>query len=230
MKNRQAVARINGKMRANNIDDWFSPKYLLYLAIDVTGDFLRKQSDRARLLRETEGWAEIENIPMTPVPVSECGLDTTLCTKLMRSKDKLPETFTGVFGNIIKHVASLNFGTIYEPVTPKDWKNIQKRQFKGGTLYYFWINGYLYIPNSKVENIRVDAFFKYKWEAEAMNQKNCPDCTKNKCIKPLDSDFVCPENLINDVINQTFIQVAESYKLPQDTFEDINPNIKTKPQ
>lgn len=228
MTNRQLISNLNNKLRALNIDDYISPRYLLYIAIDVTGDFLKKQSDRARLMRETEGWTEIENIPMISVPISECGLDTTICTSLMRTKIVLPETFTGAFGNIIKHVSSLNFGTVYELTTPKEWRNIQKREFKGGVKYYFWINGYLYIPNSEVENIRVEAFFKYKWEAEIINQKNCPDCNTS-CIKPLNSIFVCPENLINDVIKETVLQVANSLQIPQDSLNNLNPNIKVKP-
>lgn len=236
MTNRQLISNILNRLRAKNIDDWVSPKFILYTAIDVVGDFLKKQSDKARIIRETEGWSSVDCLTMREVAITECDVDINLCEKMMKSVEKLPDTYTGVFGDIIKYVANQNFSKFYERITPREWNSIQKRQFIGENRYYFVINGYLYIPIPKKtpfaspESVRIEAYFKKKWEVEKLNNTtSCQDCSKdNTCIKPLDFDFVCPMDLLSVVQTETFNLIVQSLKIPTDDLNNLNQNQKSE--
>ena len=76
--------------------------------------------------------------------------------------------------------------------------------------YYFFINGYIYIPNSDIESIRVEAYFKDKFKIHKINTENCESCKKD-CPKLLDFDFVCPEYLLNDVLKGVIQEYASIY-------------------
>jgi len=228
--NREFVSLINNSLNAISDDVWVSPKYILDLGKDVLADFLKKESESRRITNASEGWSELDCLKMIQVPINECAeLDTHLCTTLMRTKDKLPETFTGYYGNIIKTVASLNFGQFYDPVrSPRVWRDIQNREFQDKTIkYYFFINGYIYIPNSDVESIRVEAYFQNKWEVDAYNKKNCESC-KQGCIKPLDYEFVAPEYLLSAVQTEVINKILVRFKIPPDNLIDNNSFQKTE--
>ena len=226
MTNREIVSKITNRLRALNINDFISPKFVLFSAIDATSELIKRQSDRAKLFTQQEGWTAIDCIEMVEVPVTECGaIEMKQTQKLMKSKYPIPDTFTGDFGDIIKYVASINFNTYYNRVTPREWSAIQKRQFQG-KKYYFILNNHLYIPcinNSEPspETIRMEAFFKYKWIAENFGKQGCSDC-KKQCIKPLDYDFVCSDDLIEAVVTETVKDIAASLGISIDEKANMN--------
>jgi len=212
MTNREFVSQIWTDLRIKDIDSYLPPKSILIKGQKILGDYIKKTSDQKRIYRVSEGWTELECIPMVEVPVTECGeLDTKLCTTLRRTEYKLPDTYSTNFGNLIRQVASINFGIFYEPKSPREWKAIQKRKDKDlSKKYYFFINGYIYIPNSDVESIRVEAYFKDKFQINKINTANCTSCKKD-CPRLLDFDFVSPEYLLNDVLKGVIQEYASIY-------------------
>lgn len=216
-----------------SMDSFISQKFIYSETISIIADFLKKDHDAKRKLAKlSEGWDEITCMQLEEVPVFECeGIDIRNCEKLMRSKDKLPDTFTSSFGNIIKHVASINFSSFFDPVTPRQFNDIQKREFIDKRKnYYFFINGYIYIPVYKgqtfgIESIRIDAYFKSKWDVAQFNLKNsdCKDCQKDKCKSPLDFDLVIPTYLENDVKKELLNRLSGLFlKVQADQYPNMN--------
>lgn len=215
-------------MNSISVDLRLSNKYIYNIGKDVVGDFLKKDSESRRITTASEGWSELECVPMEEVPISECGgIELYLCEKLMRTKYKLPETFTGYNGNIIKHVASINFGQIYEPLRGiRLWNDVQKREVKKkNQKYYVFINQYLYIPipkgeQSSPEQIRIEGYFKHQWEVKQLNEINCSSC--DKCVSVLDSEFVCPEYLLSAVTKETVNIILTKNKIVPDVIHNLN--------
>jgi len=228
---RQFYADISSNLKANNITDWISPMFVLSEARDIASDFLAKDhSAKFKLQRLSEGWDSIPCLSLEEVPVTECAdIDARICQKLMKSIDRLPETYSYTFGDIIKHVCSVNYSNFYTWVTPRQWRDIQKREFKDkNTYYYFFQGGYLYIPIPKgetqiVEEIRVEAYFKDKYEVYLFNQKhgNCESC-KDNCVKPLDFEFVAPYYMIDAIKTQILKNLSGLYIKIQ---ESQNPDL-----
>lgn len=235
MKINEFISTVNNTLNALSVDAKIPNRYIFNVGRQVVADFLKKESESRRITTASEGWSEIDCVKMIEVPLMECGgIDVNLCERMMRSEYKLPDTFTGYNGNIIKHVASVNFGQIYEPLRGiRLWNDVQKREVKKkNQKYYVFINQHLYIPIPKgeeesPEQIRIEAYFKNKWEVEEYKTIGCKSC--KKCISVLDSEFVSPEFLLNAVIKETVNIILTKYKLQHDNRQDLNNFNITEP-
>lgn len=231
IKNRQFLAQIQNDLKAFDTEVFLAPKFILEKGIDIAADFIKKDNDNRKIWKLSEGWTELECLPMQEVPITSCPeLDTYTCKLLMRSKDRIPDQFSTRYGNLIKSVASIEYSQFYDPVSPRQYKALMQREFiDHRKKYYFFIGGYIYLPNTQVESIRIEAYFKRQWEVAILNQKNNPECStcQEECIKPLDFDFVCPEYLINPVKQELYKQLREVYlQIHPDSYPNIKPEDK----
>jgi len=235
---RQYISTLANSVKALSIDDFISPKFLYNLSQQAIADFLKKDNSASRLtFKLTQGWTEIPNLPMVEVDVTECNLGAKTCVKLMRSKYRLPSIYESKFGPIVKQVMSLNFATLYNPIfTPKQYEAATKRQY-GKDRYYFILDGYLYIPVRKLEEgspeiVRIEAYFKDKWEvAQFINKINgsCESCKSDidECKPRLSYEMVIPMHLENEVKQYVISQIASIYlKVTPDELPNMNQNQK----
>lgn len=229
---RQFYSDISSNIKAWSIDDWISPAFLISEGRSIVSDFLKKDHEANRhLARLSEGWGFIPCVKMKEISLISCSdIDIRLCDKIMRSEQKLPQTFTFNFGDIIKTVASVNYSSFFNPVTPRLWNSIQKRKFKDKTKYYFYFqDGYLYIPIPKgvtlaIEELTIEAYFKDKYEVYLfnLNDGGCDEC-KDTCPKPLDFEFVCPYYLELSVKKELLNRLANIYlKVTPDDYPDMS--------
>ena len=149
-----------------------------------------------------------------------------LSQKLMKSKFPIPNTFTSMFGNVIKYVASNNLGAFYDPTTPRIWKAIQKREYKDKSKKFYWIiDNYIYIPipvgeEGSPESIRLEGWFIEPWKADLLNAETDE---KEICISPLDYEMPIPENLRNDISKEIYNQMREVYlQIQIDNYPNMN--------
>lgn len=233
MTTRQFISDIQTSIRAVSADSYIPPRFIFYEAQNIISDFLKKDNDaKKKLSRLADGWSEIDCVELEEVEVIKCpDIDVRLCEKLMRSKFKLPEIYSYSYGNIINHVASVNFSYFFDPTNPRQWNNIQKRQYKDRNKYYYFIlNNFLYIPVPKgvelpVEVVRIKAFFMDQSKVEEYkNLADCKDCSRSdNCKSPLDYDMVVPSYLINDVKKELINRLISVYfKIIPDQYPDLN--------
>lgn len=238
MKIREFVGDIQSLIRAVSSDS-FIPNRLIYSeAKSIISDFAKKDLDMKRKLTKVfYGWSEIDCIELEEVPTIQCpDVDVRLCDKMMKSTKRIPEMYTYTYGNIIKHVASINFSYFFDPTTPRQWNNIQKRKYKDNNKYYYFIiDNYLYLPIPKnvdlpVEIIRMEAYFIEKKDVEDFNKsKGCSSCPENVNCKPImDYDLVIPPYLVNDVKKELLNRLFSTYlKLNPDEYGNLNSNDKS---
>lgn len=235
MKVREFLAKIDTKIKALNIDDWISSKFLYNEVKSIVSDFLKKDNSNSRLLyKNNTSFTELEGIPMIKVSVTDCDLgDVFNCSYLMRTKEPLPPIYTSKFGPIINQVASINFGTIYQNAfTPRQWKAIQQREFQDKSLrYFFFLGNHLYIPILKAseispEEIRLSAMFKDRFQVDKYRQLvgTCEGCKKdNPCKRLLDYEIVIPDYLELDIEDKLVLDLANVYlKVISDSNPDLN--------
>lgn len=231
---KQFISDVMNDLRAQNIDDFISPKFIYYKSTDIISDFMKKDNTvNRRLTRLSEGWKSIECLDMEEVPLIECcEVDALSCEKLMKSKYAIPNTFTSSFGNIIEFVSSPNLGSFYDPTTPRVWQTIQKRKDKDKKKkYYFIIDNYLYIPIPKgelgtPESIRLKAWFIEPWKAEDLNAKL--QCKDNYCRDIYGSQMPVPEYMRNSVTIELLNQLRQIYlQVRPDNYPNLNTEDKT---
>ena len=232
---KQFISDVMNDLRAQNIDDFISPKFIYYKSTDIISDFMKKDNTvNRRLTRLSEGWKSIECLDMEEVPLIECcEVDALSCEKLMKSKYAIPNTFTSSFGNIIEFVSSPNLGSFYDPTTPRVWQTIQKRKDKDKKKkYYFIIDNYLYIPIPKgelgtPESIRLKAWFIEPWKAEDLNA--LLQCKDNYCRDIYGSQMPVPEYMKNDVTKELLTQLRSVYlQIQKDEYPDMSSTNKNQ--
>lgn len=231
---KQYISNITNDLRALNLDDWISPKFIYYKAINIVSDFMKKDnSANRRLSKMSEGWMVINCFPMEEIPLIDCcEVDVYTCEKLMKSKYALPITFTSSFGNIIEYVSSPNLGAFYDPTSPRSWKAIQKRKDKDKRKkYYFIIDNYLYIPIPKGETeapelVNIKAWFTEPWKVKELI--NIIECKVPNCVNLYEMNMPIPEYLYNDVSKEMFNQLRSIYlQVVPDDYPNLNSSDKT---
>jgi len=233
MKVGNFISDIQTMLKLDTSDSFVSPEAIHSEAKSIISDYIKKDHEAKRKLQKvSEGWSELNCIDLEEVDVIPCAdIDIRICDKIMKSVKKIPDTFTYSFGNIIKHVASINFSIILTPTTPQGWANIQKRKFKDKSiLYYFFIGGYLYIPIPKgqdfgIEKLRMETYFLDKQDVDKFNNRECSDC-KDNCFSALDYELVCPEYMIDAVKLALYERFSKLYlRLRRDDYPNLNQDI-----
>ena len=113
------------------------------------------------------------------------------------------------------------------------------KEFKDKTKrYYFFLNDFLYIPIAKggtdsPQEIRIEAYFKHKYEVWKYNNAHNPDCPgcDNKCKPFMDYDLVIPSYLEDDVKKEVVNQIASVYlKITPNDYNNMNSSEKNSQQ
>lgn len=228
MKIREIISEVRNSLRAASVDDWIPGKFIYFKLKGIAALFIKREADEKRLFRYTELWATIKCLEMEEDDlINCCNINIPNCTKVMRSKEKLPEIYSTRYGYLL-NVTSVDYYRDYIPVTPQQYKYTKSREFNDTRKRYFWLeNGYLIIPDSMVSVVTVKAMFTNK--AEALKLDNCNTET-NDCIRFLDQDFVAPEHLLQDIKNASIQDILGSNRrLPQDELTNLNSNEKSNP-
>lgn len=223
MLNKEIVSEIINDLRALQIDDRISERYVLSKLRDFLGIFLRRENDQLRLYYYDYIWTTIDCLEMEEVSTTEC-LSTTNCkiTKLTKSILPIPELYSYKNGPLVKEVFSVDEGVVYQPSTQMDFNKILKREFNNNFKYYWFRNGHLYIPNGPDVVLFTGCF---KIQSDAL--KLC-SCNKIECIEIMEDEFPCPAHLLSTVKQETVKDLYNFYKRSiVDSVGDNDPNNKT---
>jgi hypothetical protein len=129
-----------------------------------------------------------------------------------RSKDKLPTILDGMFGPIIRTVSSIDGGIEMFRTDPGTWVSITKSTtFKYNKRPYFWyLNGYIYVPNVDWEAIRLEAIF----------ENDVPTCDTDQCELIQNQTMSIPEYLFSEIEQFALKELTMIAQLPVDPTDD----------
>lgn len=228
MINREIISDVRNSLRSVTADTWIPAKYIFSKLAGITALFIKREADDKRLFRYTELWATIDCLKMEEVDlVSCCDIAIPNCTKVMKSVEKLPESYSTRFGYLL-NVSTVDYSKDYVQTTPQQYKYTKSREYQDRSKRYFWIdNGYLIIPDSMAERVRVRGMFTNK--ANALKLNSCDN--SNNCVRFMDQEFVAPEHLIQDIKAATIADIIKTYKsITPDELTNANENEKTNPK
>src|SRR5690606_33563428 len=119
------------------------------------------------------------------------------CRQLKRSKLQLPELIYSRFGSSLKEVTSIDNQHTFYPTTPSQWRQNKKRSLQSKKDYFYIQDGYLYLPDSDVDAVNLLVLTQDLYDLE-----QCSECSKQKCKSAWDYEFVCPDKLLEVVIQE----------------------------
>lgn len=240
LTNREVISNITNTLRSLNTDEHISKRFIFNKLLETTAVFVKRENDLKRLFKSSDVWTPIPCFPLEKKsPVECCLVDIPECYFIMKSKYKLPATFSGNHGNIIREVSSvlpigkpldlnkpLHQPMFFTPVSgAKEYRNKINREFVNPNVRYYWIeDDYIYIPDTEIEGVRIVAYFLRPWEVKSTDY-----CSgETTCVKPLDEPFNCPTYLYGVVQEEVIKNLANTYeKIPQDDSPDGTVHSKT---
>jgi len=207
---REIISLVRNELNTITLDDRISNRYIYSKIITYSDIIIKRESDSRRLFNNTNIFSVDECFKLKESKLVNC---TTVyipnCATVMKSVDKLPTFYSSIYGNLLL-VSTLDESNRFEQTTPENFKNINNREFKPRTGYY-WINdGYLVIPNSEVEAVKI------RW----VSKKEVNEITS------LDEKIGIPEWLTSDIIRMVVTDIRNMRAIPKDENPDMNINNK----
>jgi len=123
--------------------------------------------------------------------------------------------FDGLFGPIIRTVSSIDSSIEVYRTDPGTWTSISKStSFKYNKRPYFWyLDGYIYLPNVDWDAIRVEAVFD-----DDISPFQCDE--DKKCMVRQDQPLPFPEYLFSEIEQMVLQEFTTTMKVPQDNLDD----------
>ena len=199
---------------------------------------LKRETNLRKLWATDTIFTPIPCLELIEVPISECCGYVDECT-IARSKHKLPRISEGNYQYLIQGVYSINAmsgkGKKIKEITVNRYLNLLKLPIIKKDIYYWIMDGYLYVTNPLLKAVRLSAFF----EEDVPNEIMFSDCAcgnqgptdEEWCKNPLDKEFGLPGYLEKQVLKLTSDQLLGTYfrlktDMTQNAVDGQAPNAK----
>lgn len=230
MKNREIVTRIKNDLNAISKDAQVSSRWIIFTARQIATAYIAQKLGEGLLFREDNLYTTVRCVPMIKVrSIDCCVVEFRLCETLMRSKERIPGVLFYRNGAAIDMVTSVDNGIVFDSMNLRSYTNEKKRKYFSqlNVHRYYYDDGYIWIPDEQIElvNIRLITLEKKK----ALKLSTCKDTeTENPCESELDSDFICPDKLLEYVMKATLQESLQRVQIPSDAVPNLNENEKTQ--
>jgi hypothetical protein len=217
------VSRIRNNLKSVNQDAFLTDRYI-YSVVLKHGAWLMKREDGAfKLMKfqsifQTLDFVELEEVDKI---TAQCTGLTSDCT-IKRTKDKLPSFMEGYWGPLIRAVTSIDGSFKVEATTPNDYLRLSRQKnFKyNKTLYYWFINDYLYFPNLEWDAVRIEGIFE-----DDISAYTCLECGDDGCMPRQTQYCNIPEYLLGELETHVLQEMGQMMQFPVDpTHDKQNPS------
>jgi hypothetical protein len=212
----EAISRMRNTLKAVKEDPFLTDR-VIYLSLLKYGQTLLKREDNQyRLMKISSIFSVLPFVELIDVDRIEAG-----CTGVYsgcyfkRTKEKIPSILNGILGPIIRTVSSIDGSDIMFRTNPGTWVSITRSTtFKYNTRKYFWfLNGYLYLPNVDWEAIRIEAIF----DGDITVYQCDPE---DQCKLKQDQPFPFPDYLFSEIEQYTLKELTMIAQIPVDGTDD----------
>jgi hypothetical protein len=209
----EAVSRVRNVLKAVKEDPFLTDRTIYYALTKYGQTLLKREDNQFRLMKISSIFQVLPYVELIDVDKVEAGcIGVYSGCYFKRSKDKLPTIFDGAMGPIIRTVSSIDGSIEMFRTDPGTWVSITRSTtFKYNKRPYFWyLNGYLYVPNVDWDAIRVEAVFEGKVES----------CDTDPCSIRQDDPLPFPEYLFSEVEQFVIKELTMAIQVPTDGPDD----------
>ena len=158
----EVISRIRGQVKAEVQDAFVTDRYVYSLVTKYAQMFMRRQDFANKLMKFNAVWKTLPYVELIEVDKVEadCVGIQSGCT-IKRTKDKLPEMIEGYWGPLVRTISSIDGSIEAQATQPGTYTSITKTTtFKYNKKKYWWyLNGYIYLPNVDWDAIKVEGVF-----------------------------------------------------------------------
>jgi len=211
----EAISRVRNTLKAVKEDSFLTDRTIYFSMIKYGQTLLKREDNQFRLMKISSIFKVLPYVELIDVDKVDAGcIGVYSGCYFKRTKEKLPTIFDGAMGPIIRTVSSID-GTIELFRTdPGTWVSITKSTtFKYNKKFYFWyINGYLYLPNVDWDAIRIEAVFE--------GDTSDFNCDADKCLIRQDDPLPFPEYLFSEIEQYVIKELTMAIQIPTDGPDD----------
>lgn len=225
MKVKEIIQRIQSlySKGVNSDDSRLSNRHIYNKILTVRARII---SQEAKKKQKISAWnyQTIHCIELIQVEAHECPCLPPLGCKILRSKFKLPQPLSGLSGDLIKSITSIDRSIKIDEMTPTSMKYQKGNKYSSKKITYFIEDGYIYISTpTNLKVISMTALFEDPIEVNKF-QGLCEDCVDcNKCTDYLESEFPIDNDLIDALIELSFNEIVVMFSQSQ---EDLTNNSR----
>jgi hypothetical protein len=209
----EAISRVRNALKAVKEDPFLTDRQIYYVLTKYAKTLIKREDNQFRLMKMSSIFKVLPYLELIDVDKVEAGcIGVYSGCYFKRSKDKLPTILDGMFGPIIRTVSSIDGGIEMFRTDPGTWVSITKSTtFKYNKRPYFWyLNGYIYVPNVDWDAIRLEAIF----------ENDVPTCDTDQCELIQNQTMSIPEYLFSEIEQFTLKELTMIAQLPVDPTDD----------
>jgi hypothetical protein len=209
----EAISRVRNTLKAVKEDPFLTDRQIYFLLTKYAKTLIKREDNQFRLMKISSIFKVLPYVELIDVDKVEAGcIGVYSHCYFKRSKDKLPTILDGMFGPIIRTVSSIDGGIEMFRTDPGTWVSITKSTtYKYNKRPYFWyLNGYIYVPNVDWDAIRIEAIF----------ENDVPTCDSDQCQLIQDQPLNIPEYLFSEVEQFVMKELTITTQLPIDNADD----------
>lgn len=170
------VSRVRNQIKASKQDTFMTDR-LLYSFILKHAQWLMKREDsKSKLLSFNSVIQTLEFVELIDVDkVLACCTGIKSDMQIKRTKEKLPTFMQGYWGPLIRSIASLDGTTELQPILPSTYIKManSKNHRYNKTLYYWFLDDYVYFPNLDWDAVRIEGIFEDDIQLFTCKEDNC---------------------------------------------------------
>ena len=236
MTNAEFTSRVINGLKAVNIDEHISRRYILGIGQNKAKFYISQKLLDKSLFKEDNLFKTIGCFELKNEDRIKCGIyEFARCNSLMKSFHKIPNLVYSRYGASIISITSIDGSIRFTPITLKALSLNKDRvnASKFNKNYYYIQDGFLYLPDSEIEMVRVTYIpFDASGVEKVSNCKHVSsfeDMDKDMvaCMSIWDHTFMCPDKLSEQVVTETINEVFNTKKIPTDENPNGDSNIKS---
>jgi hypothetical protein len=217
----ESISRIRNTAKAVKEDAFLTDRFVYSLILKYAKVLIRRQDNENKIMRFQSLFVPLPCIDLIEVDKIDacCTSIKTGCT-FMRTKERLPNVLEGVYGPLFRSITSIDGSVNVIKTYPATFASMANLpSFKYNTNKYYWfLDGYIYLPNIEWESIRVEAL----WEDDISYLK----CGEEVCIPRQDSATHIPEYLFAEIEGLVLKDLGFTLQIPQERGDDSQNQLR----
>lgn len=220
MLNSEIASRISSTLKTNSKDGKLSRRLILSVATSKAKFLISQKLNDKSLHREQNLYQTIPCVEMVDDNIIKCPIiEFRSCRNLKRSKKRLPELIHSRYGHSLKEVLSLDENTSFINIAPAQYRLNKSRSLQVKSKYFYVKDGYLYLPDCDIQSVNLIVLTQDLYELNEM----C-ECKDGGCKSAWDYEFICPDKLLEIVIQETIKELSITKQIQEDINPNLNPN------
>lgn len=195
----EAISRVRNNIKAVDTDSFITDRLIYSNILKYAKLYIKQQTAQSVQSRFNSLYVKLPCVDLIEVDKVEACCEVKSGVLIKRTKDKLPGIVEGAGGLLLRTVASVDGSEEVFRTTPQFYNAQQKTSAAkyNKTKYYWYLNGYLYIPNVDWDSIAIEGIFE---------SKLFPTC-EDPC-KPVQEQYL---NIPSDLFAQVEQQVVNDF-------------------